>query len=129
MSSDLVITASAGFISPQNEPNTFIMVKNKRGWDIPGGHSLPGETPYQTMERELLEETSCRLIGEAQEIVTISGDFVSPGTGIAIFRGFCRVVPFEPNNEIFDRMLVSRKELVKNYFGDKTLIASLSALI
>ncbi|MFW6075486.1 MAG: NUDIX hydrolase [Chloroflexota bacterium] len=32
-----------------------------RGWDIPGGHVEPGESPEQTMRRETLEETGAAL--------------------------------------------------------------------
>lgn len=32
-----------------------------RGWDIPGGHLEPGETPIEAMERELFEETGVRI--------------------------------------------------------------------
>ena len=31
-----------------------------RGWDIPGGHTNEGESPYDTLERELLEEVGAR---------------------------------------------------------------------
>ncbi|WP_433352034.1 NUDIX hydrolase [Micromonospora saelicesensis] len=32
-------------------------------WGLPGGHGEPGETPEQTAERELLEETGLRADG------------------------------------------------------------------
>lgn len=41
----------------------FLMTKLKaRGWDIPGGHVKPGETPEATVRREIYEETAVRVI-------------------------------------------------------------------
>ncbi len=33
----------------------------QRGWDIPGGHIDPGETPEETMRREVMEEATVEL--------------------------------------------------------------------
>ena len=41
----------------------------ERGWEIPGGHVEPGETPDEAMLRELYEETGLR--GAIQEWNTI----------------------------------------------------------
>ncbi len=41
----------------------FLMVRNTRrgGWEMPGGHVEPGETPEQAVEREFLEESGYRI--------------------------------------------------------------------
>ncbi|CAN5705558.1 hypothetical protein BH10CHL1_BH10CHL1_16920 [soil metagenome] len=42
--------------------NRLLMTRlQSRGWDIPGGHIEPGETPEQTVRRETYEETGARL--------------------------------------------------------------------
>ncbi|MCA9951960.1 MAG: NUDIX domain-containing protein [Anaerolineales bacterium] len=40
----------------------FLMTKlRSRGWDIPGGHVEPRETPEETVRREIYEETAVRV--------------------------------------------------------------------
>ena len=34
----------------------ILAVQNERGWDIPGGHLEPGESPLDALRRELAEE-------------------------------------------------------------------------
>jgi 8-oxo-dGTP pyrophosphatase MutT (NUDIX family) len=44
------------------EGDRFLMTRlTHRGWDIPGGHLEPGETPLEAARREVYEETYARL--------------------------------------------------------------------
>ncbi|OME92262.1 MULTISPECIES: NUDIX domain-containing protein [Paenibacillus] len=50
-----LITCS--FVLAFQEDALLLTNLNERGWDIPGGHIEPGETPMEAMKRELYEET------------------------------------------------------------------------
>ena len=49
-----IITCSLAV--PIYEQKILLINHNKRSWDIPGGHREKGETPYQTLQREVYEE-------------------------------------------------------------------------
>lgn len=42
--------------------NALLLVRDARGWDVPGGHVEPGESAEEAVVREVLEETGCKLI-------------------------------------------------------------------
>lgn len=51
-----------------NKAKETLIIKNKRGWGFPGGHPESGETPEETLMREIFEEAAVtiknpRLIG------------------------------------------------------------------
>lgn len=119
-----IITASVGFVSPHDNLALYVAVRNKRGWDIPGGHTVAGETPLQTFERELLEETGCNLVTDPVPIAILESK-TDPSTGIVVYRGICSVEQFTPTDEILERKIVSREELINLYFGNKKLLQAL----
>ena len=47
-------TQVSGYI--YNENNKLLIVKNGQTWTIPGGHPEKGETPMETLNREIMEE-------------------------------------------------------------------------
>ena len=54
-----LITSAYGFLF---DGDRFLMPRLvERGWDVPGGHAEPGETPLETMQREVYEETRVQL--------------------------------------------------------------------
>ncbi len=59
-----LITASHGFIFDGDK--AIAIHHDSRGWDIPGGHIEPGETPETSFRRELWEEAGALTFGVEQ---------------------------------------------------------------
>ncbi len=93
---------------------TFLMTNlHQRGWDIPGGHIDPGETPEETMRREVMEEAAVelgpmrlfgyqriRLLGE----VPAGYRYPAPASYQVFYIGqVTTILPFAPTTEASDR--------------------------
>jgi len=120
----ITITASVGFVSPERQPHMLVVIKNERGWDIPGGHVEPGETALQAFERELLEESGYQLLEGASLIATLQSNS-NPATGIAVYRGMCNPGVFASQLETVTTRLIPPSELLDIYFGDKAMLQEL----
>lgn len=125
---NLRITACVGLVVMNGKTNRFVMIKNKRGWDIPGGHLEAGETPEEAFKRELYEESGCELASRPVPIAVLQSSENSE-TGMVVYFGECRVGEFKANSEIAGRAFVSRNKLINDYFGDKTLLIDLLKII
>ena len=92
----------------------LVLVKNKRGWGIPGGHPEKGENAQEALERELLEEAgliakqySSKLIGWMK--VEDPANEGIEGKEYAQLRYLVELhdLPnFTPNSEIFERTVI-----------------------
>lgn len=86
----LPITAAVIFIIHDEQ---VLLTKIPRGWDIPGGHIEPGETPEVAIVREVYEETGgivrdCRPVGYlhvTKQKETAENAKYPPKSGIAVF--------------------------------------------
>ncbi|MEM7475404.1 MAG: NUDIX domain-containing protein [Planctomycetota bacterium] len=65
-----VVSAAGIIIFVQGQPPCFLLMKHKRRWDLPKGHSEPGESLLETALRETEEETGIR-----QELLRIDENF------------------------------------------------------
>lgn len=103
---------------------SFLMTKlHERGWDIPGGHIDPGETPEETMRREVMEEAAVelenvwmlgyqqiRLLGE----VPVDYRSPHPDSYQVFYIAHVRtLLPFTPTAEAGDRTLFTLAEARK----------------
>lgn len=106
--------------------NKILMVKNARGWDIPGGHVKKKESIEQTAKRELMEE-GCVEFGELEfRGYLVSDLFPDKPTYIIIFlTTITALYPFKSDFETVGRKLMSQAACQKKYYGNPKLIEAL----
>ncbi|MFA6525803.1 MAG: NUDIX domain-containing protein [Candidatus Buchananbacteria bacterium] len=99
-----------------NEDKVLI-IKNKHGWGLPGGHPESGETLEESLKREIMEEADCsikdfKLIGYV-EVNDPNNDSIE-GREYFQLRFFCRlsdIGEFRAEFETSERNFVSPAEL------------------
>ena len=113
-----LITAALGLIF---EGDRFLMTQlTQRGWDIPGGHIEPSESPEQAVRREVVEETNAtirdlHLLGYARfNILAPKPDgypYPHPVSYQVFYRGKVdQLKPFTPTLEAQSRRLFAPTE-------------------
>jgi len=105
----------------------FLMVYNKRrkGWEMPGGHIEPGETPEEAAEREFAEESGYAVtILRSKEL---DDCWVCAGTvGDKIGDGEMRAEMF---SEIPDELAFSRTEYISVIEWGLTVLKGLVSFV
>lgn len=118
---DKIITASIVIATLKNDPHQFVMIHNKRGWDLPGGHTKKKEKPLKTIQREFSEETGGTLLSAYP--IGILTNISLLNTGIMVYRGICALN--RDKKSYLEIKVVTKEELLNSYYGDKKLLLSL----
>ncbi len=108
------ITASCAFVFDDND--NILVIKNHRGWDIPGGKVEQGESPDNAVIREVFEEASV-VVGNVN-LFHIQ-EFPSLGWKIAYYRcDIIKIHPFKKEFETTHREFMSTQDFLSVYGGE-----------
>ncbi|MFS0864325.1 NUDIX hydrolase [Fredinandcohnia sp. 179-A 10B2 NHS] len=120
---DNLITSVHGF--GFKDGNVLLVNVNHRGWDFPGGHIEPGETPEECFKREALEEGyvegECELVGyiivDHSENPLWTEDSLYPKIGFQVFykMNITNLLSFNGEYESSQRILINPKEISSYY--------------
>ena len=104
-------TQVSGYIF--NSKGELLIVRNENTWTVPGGHPESGETPLETLNREVMEE-ACVTIKNIKNLGAV--EVVERGETYYQLRYFAMVdeeLPFTTEWEISERLFVDLKDLPK----------------
>lgn len=118
-----LITSVHGFCFYDNQ--LLLVDLNHRGWDFPGGHIEPGETPNDCFKREALEEGyvegACKLLGyitvDHSENPVWTEHSPYPKIGFQVFykMNITQLLPFDGKYESSQRKLINPNEVSLYY--------------
>ncbi len=103
-----------------DENKNILIIRENRGWELPGGGIEQGESPQETIEREIKEECGFTIenIGNNPSLTWIvhrpeSSDDLDKWRMFVGFRVVLKSMDFTPSKECIEYRFVSREELVK----------------
>ena len=104
-------TQVSGYIF--NDKNQLLIVKGGKTWTVPGGHPEQGETQFETLKREIIEE-ACVTIKDIKYLGAVG--VVENGETYYQLRYTAKVneiLPFKGEWETDERLFVDLKDLSK----------------
>ncbi|PZM82184.1 NUDIX hydrolase [Candidatus Gracilibacteria bacterium] len=118
------VTSVAGVVFDDN--GKILVVKLDRGFDLPGGHIKNGETVFEAIKREFLEEAFVEITDLKLSSIIESDYFGAEKenlTYMLIFNGKLKtILDFKKNIESKKRVFIYPDDFLKLYSGEKTLM-------
>jgi ADP-ribose pyrophosphatase YjhB (NUDIX family) len=102
-----------GLVTDAQEGVLLVRHSYVSGWHLPGGAVEPGETAVQSLARELVEEASIGIVGEARLMGLYFNARMRGRDHVAVFHvaDYERLAPFKPNGEILEARFFSPTDL------------------
>jgi 8-oxo-dGTP pyrophosphatase MutT (NUDIX family) len=101
-----------------DEDHKILLVKEKRGWELPGGGIEQGESPQETITREITEECGFEIekINESPSLMWIinrpeSSDELDRWRVLIGFETKLKSLEFTPSKEALEYRFVSKEEM------------------
>lgn len=124
---DIPITACMAMATLNNE--YLVLSSPQRGWGLPGGHREKGETPQETIIRELYEETAVKINQNTLKIVggwfikkihktEKNNKYPDKAYMLLFIADITQVKQFTKRFEIYDRAFVPIKDVFKYSYGE-----------
>jgi 8-oxo-dGTP diphosphatase len=120
-----LITSAHGFCF--HEKKLMLVDLEHRGWDFPGGHVEPGESPQETFVREALEEGCVEGVSDYLGYIIVdhneNPNWVEtskyPKVGYQVFykMDIVHLLPFEKKHESIGRLFINPAS-VEDYYKE-----------
>ncbi len=124
-------TIDSVYVFPNNSQAEIMMIKNERGWDIPGGHVENGESLEKALERETWEEASISIYTPTPFVsARIPGRSKKNKAMLFYHAEINQIFPFTGEYETTERKLVPRPQILEIYSGgNKDLMEAILAYL
>ena len=95
----------------------ILAIKNERGWDIPGGHVEEGETPRESLIREVQEEAGATFSNEKLLAIVESDDEEKYKDKIMLVyvTDDFTLGEFKQSEDAFDRDVIEVENFLQRY--------------
>lgn len=114
---DKAISAVIGLVFDAS--GKLLLIKNKRGWDFPGGHIEPNEKPEEALRREVMEEASVT-IKDLHPFLSAGNDRVMIFYSALLEKSY----PFQNKYETSERKFIDVSSFEEMYTGGMPELAN-----